>query len=206
MGLADLIPAYYVPPGVTPPGYLDPVWGCEQLREDRGPEGLPPGGLHYGGGGWRDDRSGWRQTPMGWAIAFPPGWRLHGDLLRVDALAGYALPTPAGEILAPQILDSDRQTCVVGNILRLQADGSMAFEPPADLAGLIRRLRTLAADERDGGRIAAENTDLLLEVLALNYHLGPVEWSELGALTPEVSAAVLGVACGMVGGEDLGDG
>jgi len=183
-------PVYYCPPGVDRPAHVASL-GAAQLRTEAGPDGFASGGRTFGGC-W-DPAQVYVAAPAGWGVHLPHGLA-PAHLLRVDALPGFGF---SGWVL-PRILNPD-QTLAIPQTLRLDPDGSLRWEPPAGLVDLVQRLRAA----HDSGQTlseqvrSAEGTALVLDLLALSYHVSAVELSALGWLDTTLAVQVLRCACGI---------
>lgn len=181
-----------------------PVWYIE--RHAQRPEHLPAGRLDVlpgvgaptlepGGylvGGAEIPAEGWT-VAGGWAVHIPADAR-PSDFLRVDAIDGpvidgWVLP----EIIRPNGILAVTQTA------RMVGD-RLCWTPPAHLTDLVERLRAILDQPVEDIVATDAGLDLVCDLIAVNYHLSPVELGATGWLTTPLARAALIAAVGAARG------
>jgi hypothetical protein len=184
-------PLYYCPEGTARPPHIRPNCPAQRLMPDVAPKGcdMAPGGMCYGGD-LASARGQWRVLPgTSWATLLPPDIK-PWDLFRIDALDG----PECGPWVLPMIMRSNG-TLIVTQMARFDDDGCLSWAPPPQLASIVDGLRGLLGDsERDIVEAAMDNVHLVVDILALNYHINLAELVELGWLSSDLAEAVVRAA------------
>lgn len=185
-----MLPRYYCPVGIHPPGHMPRSTPRLGLLQGKGPdvgEQGPGGGAIYGGP-YVEDEPGWIKTDAGWWLH--AGDCLPQDLVRMDppprvlrwtAIAGANL----GDFWrVPVLIEPDPESIADGKpqMYRTALDrvwNGSSFSAPRDLIGLCERLLRLSLRINDAesaragtGRAALstiEAVELATEILAQGH-------------------------------------
>jgi hypothetical protein len=178
---------WYLTDGTARPDHLPPGGiACSAGPLDLGP------GLVIGSGPYVPQEPGW--------LPLAPGWAVHpddGDPSRALRLAPIAGPLVLGaqpdqQWMVPRLLTPGPAglECALPRVLT-----ASGFEPPAQFADLLHRLREAVL--RAGGIGDAELAELAIDILVLNYALTRAEIVALGWLTDQFGARILLAAAGL---------